>query len=96
MLQPTSNIGTDVGAEANGAMESTLSECAERAIRRYLEDLDGTQCNDLHRLFLQQAEIPLLTEVMAHCDGNLSHAAKILGINRATLRKRLADYQIDA
>ncbi len=75
-------------------MESTLAECAERAICRYLDDLNGTQCSDLHRLFLQQVEIPLLREVVRHCDGNLSHAAQILGINRATLRKRLVDYKL--
>lgn len=82
------------GAAADGMMEATLSECAERAILRYLADLDGTECSDLHRLFLQQVEMPLLREVVKHCDGNLSHAAAILGINRATLRKRLAEYRI--
>lgn len=96
MLQSAPNIDSDSAAGADVFIESTLAECAERAIRRYLADLDGTQCDDLHRLILQQVEIPLLREVLAHCDGNLSQAAQILGINRATLRKRLTDYQLSS
>ncbi len=95
MLHSAPDINSDSAADAGVSMESTLAECAERAIRRYLDDLDGTQCNDLHRLMMQQVEIPLLREVLAHCDGNLSQAAQILGINRATLRKRLNDYQLN-
>jgi Fis family transcriptional regulator, factor for inversion stimulation protein len=75
--------------------EPTLRECAQRAIRRYMQDLDGAGCSDLYRLFVQQVEAPLLEEVLRHCDGNLSRAAQILGINRATLRKRMAAFGLD-
>ena len=40
----------------------------------------------------QQAEAPLFAEVLRHCDGNQSRAAACLGINRATLRKKLKAY----
>jgi Fis family transcriptional regulator len=75
--------------------EPTLRECAQRAIRRYLKDLDGSGCSDLYRLFLHQVEAPLLEEVLRHSDGNLSRAAQTLGINRATLRKRLIAFGLD-
>ncbi len=61
------------------------------AVRRYLDDLDGHADGTLHALVLREAEIPLFTEVMRHCQGNLTQAASVLGINRATLRKRLQD-----
>ncbi|MCB1605850.1 MAG: Fis family transcriptional regulator [Xanthomonadales bacterium] len=93
-LQVLSNGGRENGVATESATDATLSEFAESAVRRYLDDLDGTQCSDLHRLFLQQVEMPLLREVVKHCDGNLSHAAQILGINRATLRKRMAEYRL--
>jgi Fis family transcriptional regulator len=38
---------------------------------------------------LSEMETGLLTEVMKHCEGNQSRAAAVLGINRATLRKKL-------
>jgi len=41
---------------------------------------------------LRELEIPLFAEVLNHCDGNQSRAATMLGIHRATLRKKLRDY----
>jgi Fis family transcriptional regulator len=41
---------------------------------------------------LREIEPPLLVEVMRHYDGNQSRAAATLGINRATLRKKLKQY----
>ena len=37
-------------------------------------------------------EIPLCGEELDHCGGNQGGAAAMLGIHRATLRKKLKDY----
>lgn len=71
--------------------QSALSECVTRTVRRYLADIGDTECAEgLHALVLREVEIPLLREVLAFHDGNQSRAASALGINRATLRKKLA------
>lgn len=44
---------------------------------------------------LEKFEKPLLVEMMNQAQGNQIKAAKILGINRNTLRKKLNEYQID-
>ncbi|MEO8809773.1 MAG: helix-turn-helix domain-containing protein [Rhodanobacter sp.] len=82
------------GAVTHGAAASSaLSECVSRTVRRYLADLGGTQCNEgLHTLVLREVEVPLLREVLAFHDGNQSRAAAALGINRATLRKKLSGH----
>ena len=70
---------------------SALSECVSRTVRRYLSDIGDTECTEgLHSLVLREVEEPLLREVLAFHDGNQSRAAVALGINRATLRKKLA------
>ena len=71
-----------------------LREHARTAIRRYLEDLNGIDVDSLYRIALAELEIPLFSEVMQHCNGNLSRAANMLGIHRATLRTKLQHYKI--
>jgi|CXWL01.1.fsa_nt_gi Fis family transcriptional regulator len=74
--------------------EATLRDATARAVRRYLTDLNGTECQDLYQLMLRQVERPLLEEALTHCGGNLTRTADLLGINRATLRKKLAELGI--
>lgn len=72
--------------------QPALREYVAKAVRRYLHDMNGADVEDLHDVVLREIETPLLLEVMRHCDGNQSRAADILGMNRATLRKKLKDY----
>lgn len=74
--------------------ESTLRDAATRVVKRYLNDLNGTECRDLHALMLRQVEKPVLEEALKFCGGNLTRTAELLGITRATLRKKLDDYGI--
>ena len=69
-----------------------LREHVANSVRRYLRDLDGCDTNDLYSVALRELEIPLFVEVLNHCEGNQSRAAALLGIHRATLRKKLRDY----
>ncbi|RAP58595.1 Fis family transcriptional regulator [Oleiagrimonas sp. MCCC 1A03011] len=70
---------------------SALNECVSRTVRRYLVDIGDTSCDDgLFALVMREVEAPLLREVMDFHDNNQSRAAVALGINRATLRKKLA------
>lgn len=71
-----------------------LREHVAESVRRYLRDLDGHDTDDLYSIALRELEIPLFAEVLKHCDGNQSRAAAMLGIHRATLRKKLRDYHM--
>lgn len=76
------------------ATQPALRDHVARAVRRYLADRDCQEPDDLYDLVLREVEAPLFAEVLRYCDGNQSRAAAALGINRATLRKKLKQYRL--
>src|SRR5690606_39239482 len=69
-----------------------LRDHGANSVRRDLGDLNGSGADDLDQIALRELEIPLFVEVLSHCDGNQSRAAGMLGIHRATLRRKLREY----
>lgn len=72
--------------------QPALREYVAKAVRRYLLDLGDCDSHELYDIVLREIEVPMLVEVMRHCEGNQSKAAATLGLNRATLRKKLKQY----
>ncbi|QEP43083.1 DNA-binding transcriptional regulator Fis [Ectothiorhodospiraceae bacterium BW-2] len=81
-------------SECSASPDSTLNGDVKQALLRYFDSLEGQDPINLYNMFLGEVERPLLEFVMAHTRGNQSHAAAILGLNRATLRKKLKLYQL--
>ena len=65
------------------------------ALRSYFNNLNGHKPADIYKLVLGEVEPPLLSSVMEYTKGNQTLASEILGINRATLRKKLKQYQLN-
>lgn len=61
----------------------------------YFSALNGHAPKDLYETILEQVEPPLLRATLRYCDGNQSRASELLGLNRATLRKKLGQYKIN-
>ena len=72
----------------------------EKKVSEYLDlfnddyILNKVAPNNLYKLVLSEIEPPLLEAVMRFTNMNQSDAAKILGINRTTLRTKLKKYNI--
>lgn len=94
---PKSGDTTERGESHRAAKASSpapLSELVRRSLDHYFDHLEGTEPNDLYQMVIAQTERPLLERVMQHTGGNQTRAAAVLGISRATLRKKLALYNI--
>ncbi len=72
--------------------ELPLRDHAERALSEYFTSLNGHRPARLYDLVLREVEEPLFKVVLDYAEGNQSRAADILGINRATLRKKLRQF----
>jgi Fis family transcriptional regulator, factor for inversion stimulation protein len=83
--------------DARAATDSVpLRAHAERALTHYFAALEGARPSHLYDLVISQVEEPLLKVVLDYADGNQSRAAGILGIHRATLRKKLRQHGLSS
>ena len=72
-----------------------LKDEVRKAMNRYFNQLDQKNIPiDVYQLVLNEVAPPLLNSVMDFSNNNQSKAAKILGINRTTLRTKLKKYNI--
>ncbi|MGB0956732.1 MAG: helix-turn-helix domain-containing protein [Panacagrimonas sp.] len=72
-----------------------LSHAVADSLEDYLSHLNGHLPQTLYHTVLDQVEPPLLRAALRYCDNNQSKAAQMLGLNRATLRKKLRHHNID-
>lgn len=75
--------------------DAPLCELVAQSLDRYFKDLNGQPVAELYDLVISQVERPLLEIVLRETRGNISRAAQILGMNRATLRTRLNKYGLN-
>jgi len=72
--------------------QPALREYVAKAVRRYLLDLGDCDSHELYDIVLREIEMPMPAEVMPHREGNQRPPPRTLGLNRATLRKKLRAY----
>ncbi|MFE8031918.1 helix-turn-helix domain-containing protein [Thiohalocapsa marina] len=62
------------------------------ALRCYLSHMHGHAVEDLYQLVLEEVERPLIETVLECADNNQTVAARMLGISRGTLRKKMKTF----
>jgi two-component system, NtrC family, nitrogen regulation response regulator GlnG len=87
------------GRLPGGSVEAAIAEMpletlVEARLRPFLERLGDRPPEGLHDVIMQPVERALLRVVLEHAGGNQLEAARILGINRNTLRKRLRELDV--
>eukprot|EP01012_Entosiphon_sulcatum_P062308 TRINITY_DN88534_c0_g1_i1.p1 TRINITY_DN88534_c0_g1~~TRINITY_DN88534_c0_g1_i1.p1 ORF type:complete len:100 (+),score=13.86 TRINITY_DN88534_c0_g1_i1:34-333(+) len=69
-----------------------LQDLVYGLVTRFLAENKGKSIDDLYDMILSEVEPPLLQAVMEKKRGNQLQAARLLGISRGTVRKKLQRY----
>jgi Fis family transcriptional regulator, factor for inversion stimulation protein len=80
---------------SEGHSTSPIRECLRHALDEYFDRLNGHDPTDLYEIVMREIEPPLLETTLKRTGGNQTKAAKYLGMNRSTLRKKLKQYGIN-
>lgn len=72
----------------------SLQKTVETTVNHYLSSMEGQNITELYDTVLRSIEEPLLATILNRTSNNQSEAAKLLGLNRGTLRKKLKRYSL--
>jgi Factor for inversion stimulation Fis, transcriptional activator len=76
-------------------MSSTdLPACINAKLDRYFEQLNGESTSGVFKMVLQETESATIKFVLDRVEQNQSEAARILGMNRGTLKKKIELYKL--
>ena len=70
----------------------SIEDVVELKISRFFDQIGTFYPDEVYDLIMSKVEKPLLTQILRRVGGNQVQAAKILGINRNTLRKKIKQY----
>jgi Fis family transcriptional regulator len=95
-MTPFKSADAEIAHPAAESLETDLLSNHVRAVMQdYFARLDGHSANNLYELVMREVEQPLILTVLEHCGHNQTRAAKVLGVSRSTLRKKLSQFGID-
>ena len=73
----------------------SLSECTQKVIDQYFDDLgEISHIENLYQYVIEEVEKPLIQSVLKATNGNKLKAAKILGVSRNTLNKKIKYFSL--
>jgi Fis family transcriptional regulator len=87
-------IPNNSSAQQETHVHRPLCEHVLNSLTNFLNNPENDNTDDLYDIVIAEVERPLFTKVMQFVHGNQTKAAKLLGINRGTLRKKLKHYDL--
>ena len=79
---------------ANSVPLKAIGENVSSALQQYFGHATEIKPKNVYSLVMGEIELPLLRTTLEFAKGNQKLAAELLGINRATLRKKLLAHQL--
>ena len=69
-----------------------LSSHTRKTLAHYFSQLQGQEITGLYSMVMTEVEKPLIDITLVYCGQNQTKTAKMLGLSRSTLRKKMALY----
>ena len=76
----------------NLEQKESLQSILNTKVEDFLKSFDSSSLTNFYEMYLAEVEPALLESVMQKCKYNQVRAAKMLGVSRGTLRKKLKLY----
>jgi Fis family transcriptional regulator len=71
-----------------------IGRSIEKSLDEYFRKLDGEPPHGVYDMVIGHVERALLVSMLERAQGNQTHAAEMLGMNRNTLRAKLAKHKL--
>jgi len=75
-------------------VNTDLPACINAKLNRYFEQLKGESASGVFKMVLQETESATIKFVLDRVENNQSEAARILGMNRGTLQKKIELFKL--
>ena len=86
--------GSSGASSAAASNDGTLAEIISGRIATWFDSPGGEEPSDLYHRLVAEIERPLVELALKRAGGNQVRAARMLGLNRNTLRKKITDHKI--
>jgi Fis family transcriptional regulator len=71
-----------------------ICRSVEKSLDEYFRRLDGEPAHNVYEMVIGHVERALLASILERAGHNQTQAADMLGMNRSTLRTKLAKYKL--
>lgn len=92
-IQNTMNTPLDISNLQSVSLENLVKSKLSLLFKQQKQA--DVELNGLHKIIIEQVEKPLIELSLRQFNGNQVKAAKLLGINRNTLKKKIDAYGIE-
>lgn len=75
--------------------EVSLTDYVQTKFEDFVRAMRQGSARDIYPMLMQAVERPLIELALRETDGNQMQAARLLGMNRNTLKKKIVEFQID-
>lgn len=79
---------------ARSRQNVALEEIIESKLGEFVKGMRNGSARNLHPMLISAVERPLIAHALKETNGNQIQAAHLLGMNRNTLRKKIAEFRI--